>query len=114
WIGIAVRSCRIDVDEAHLHGAERLGELAFAPVALVPNPWALGAPLKFFRLPDVRATAGETERLEAHRFQSDVAGEDHQVGPGELAAVFLLDRPHQTARLVEVGVVRPAVERREA
>ncbi len=29
-------------------------------------------------------------------------------------AVLLLDRPQQTPRLVEIGVVRPAVERREA
>ena len=43
-----------------------------------------------------------------------VAGEDEQVGPGELLAVLLLDRPQQPARLVEAGVVRPAVERREA
>jgi hypothetical protein len=43
-----------------------------------------------------------------------VAGEDHQVGPGDLVAVFLLDRPQQAARLVEVAVVRPAVERRKA
>ena len=31
-----------------------------------------------------------------------------------LLAVFLLDRPQQATRLVEIGVVRPAVERREA
>jgi hypothetical protein len=46
--------------------------------------------------------------------QRDVAGEDHQVGPRDLAAVLLLDRPEQAARLVEVAVVGPAVERREA
>ena len=66
------------------------------------------------RLPDVLATAAETEGLEAHRFERDVAGEDHQVGPGNLAAIFLLDRPKEPARLVQADVVRPAVERREA
>ena len=40
--------------------------------------------------------------------------EDHQVGPGNLPAVLLLDRPQQATRLVEAHVVRPAVERREA
>ena len=40
--------------------------------------------------------------------------EDHKVGPGDFLAVFLLDRPQQAARLVEVRVVRPAIERREA
>ena len=56
----------------------------------------------------------ETEGLEAHRFQGDVAGQDHQVGPGDLPAVLLLDRPEQPARLVEVAVVGPAVEGRKA
>ena len=107
-IRLAVRPFRIDVDQAHLHGAERLRELAFAAVALVAEPGALGTPVELFGLPDVGAAAGEAERLEAHRFERDVAGEDHQVGPGDLAAVFLLDRPQQPARLVEVGVVRPA------
>jgi hypothetical protein len=49
----------------------------------------------------------------AHRLVGDVAGQDDQVGPAELVAVFLLDRPQQAARLVEVAVVRPGVERRE-
>ena len=51
---------------------------------------------------------------EAHRLQRDVAGEDQQVGPGDLLAVLLLDRPQQPAGLVEVRVVGPAVERGEA
>src|SRR5207247_8196227 len=52
----------------------------------------------------------EAESLEPHVFGSNVAGEDQQIGPGDLPAVLLLDRPKQPARLVEVGVVRPAVE----
>ena len=44
-IGIAVRAFRIDVDQAHLHGAERLGELALAAVALVAEPGAFRAPV---------------------------------------------------------------------
>src|SRR5436190_1088739 len=64
--------------------------------------------------PAISATAGEAECLEAHRFERDVAGENHQVGPGDFPAVLLLDRPQQPARLVEVRVVRPAVERGEA
>ena len=43
-----------------------------------------------------------------------VAGEDHQVGPRDLVAVLLLDRPQQATGLVEVAVVGPAVQRREA
>ena len=113
-IGLAVRPFRIDVDEAHLHGAERIGELALAAVALVAQPRAFRTPVELFRLPGVDAAAGEAEGLEAHRFERDVADQDVEVGPGDLAAVLLLDRPQQAARLVEVGVVRPAVERREA
>src|SRR5262249_38051044 len=59
-------------------------------------------------------TATETEGLESHRFEGDVAGQDHQVGPGNLAAILLLDRPEQATRLVQADVVRPTVERREA
>src|SRR3954453_5084980 len=113
-VGLAVRPLRIDVDEAHLHRAEGLRELAFAAVALVAEPRSFGTPKEFFRLPHVHAAASKTEGLEAHRFEGDVAGQNHQVGPGDLPAVFLLDRPQQTARLVEIGVVRPRVERREA
>jgi hypothetical protein len=65
-------------------------------------------------MPDVLAAEGEAEGLQAHRLIGDVAGQDDQVGPADLVAVLLLDRPEQAARLVEVGVVRPGVERREA
>ncbi len=110
-IGIAVGAFRIDVDQAHLHGGQRMGEIAFAAVALVTQPLALGAPIGVvLRLPHVRAPAAEAGGLEAHRFQRAIAGEDQQIGPGELAPIFLLDRPQQDARLVEIGVVRPAVE----
>jgi hypothetical protein len=34
--------------------------------------------------------SAETEGLETHRFQGDVTGEDHQVGPGNLPAYFRL------------------------
>jgi hypothetical protein len=113
-VRFAIRAFWIDVDEAHLHRAERLRELAFAAVAFVAEPRAFGTPEQLFRLPHIGAAAGETERLEAHRVEGDVAGENHQVGPGDFPAVLLLDRPQQPARLVEVRVVRPAIERREA
>ena len=78
------------------------------------EPGGLGTPVDvLIRLPDVLAPAAETERLEAHRLQGDVPREDHQVGPGNLPAVLLLDRPEQATRLVQADVVRPTVERRE-
>src|SRR5262249_49814595 len=89
-------------------------QLALAAVALVAEPAPFRAPIELLRLPGVGASAAEAEGLEAHRFERDVAREHEEVGPGELAAIFLLDRPKQPARLVEIGVVGPAVGRREA
>ncbi len=113
-VRVAVRALRVDVDEAHLHRSERVGQLAVAAVALVAQPRVLGTPEDLVGLPGVGAPEAEAERLEPHRLEGDVAGEDEEVGPRELAAVLLLDRPEQPARLVEAGVVGPAVERREA
>ena len=119
-IRVAVRTFRVHVDQAHLDRSQRVLELAVAGVTAAGlvagrQPGLLHAPVDIlFRLPDVFASAGETEGFETHRLQRDVAGEDHQVGPGDLATVLLLDRPEQAARLVEVAVVRPAVEGRKA
>src|SRR5690606_26713435 len=106
----------VDVDEAHLHGRQRVLELALALVALgVGKPLALVAPVYVeLGLPGVGAAATEAEGLEAHRLERDVAGEDEEVSPGDAVAVLLLDRPEQAAGLVEVDVVGPRVERREA
>ena len=101
-IRVAVRPLRVHVDQAHLHGAERTGELPVAAVALVAEPRVLRAPEDLVGLPDVLPPEAEAERLEPHRLQGEVAGEDDQVGPGDLPAVLLLDRPEQPARLVEV------------
>ncbi len=114
-IGVAVRALRVHVDQAHLGGRERTGELPVAAMALVAEPRALAAPVDVrLGLPDVGAAASEAEGPEAHGLERDRAGEDDQVRPGQLAAVLLLDRPEQATRLVEVAVVRPTVQRCEA
>ena len=113
-IGVGVGPLRVHVDQAHLHRAERGGEVPLAAVALVAEPRVLRAPEDLVGLPHVGAPEAEPERLEPHRLQRAVAREDDQVGPRDLPAVLLLDRPQQPARLVEVGVVGPAVERGEA
>ena len=114
-VGLAVRALGIDVDQAHLDGAERVGELAVAGVALVAEPFGFRTPVDvFLRFPDVGTAAGEAEGLEAHGLEGDVAGEDHEVSPGDLLAVLLLERPEEATGLVEIGVVRPAVQRGEA
>src|SRR5664280_3578606 len=96
--GLPLGPSRVHVDQAHLHGAERTGELPVAAVALVAEPGVLRPPEHLLGLPDVLTPEAEAERREAHRLHGDVAGEDEQVGPGELAPVLLLDRPEQAAR----------------
>ena len=114
-VGVAVRALGVDVDQAHLHRAERVGEFTVAAVALVLEPHPLGTPVHVvLGRPDVGATAAEAERLEPHRLERPVAREDQQVGPRDLLAVLLLDRPEQAAGLVEADVVGPTVQRGEA
>ena len=114
-IRVAVGAFRVHIDQAHLHRRQWIFQIALAAVALVIKPGFFHAPVNIeLRLPDVFATAGKTESLEAHGFQRHIAGEDHQVGPRDPAAVFLFDRPQKAAGFVEVAVIRPAVERSEA
>src|SRR3546814_15123552 len=63
---------------------------------------------------NILAPAAEAEHRPAHRFDRDVARQDQQIRPGKIAPVFLLDRPQQAPRLIQIGVVRPRIERREA
>jgi len=112
-VRLAVRAFRIHVDQAHLHGTQARVQLPLAAVALIAQPGAFRSPEQLFRLPGVGTATAETEGLEAHGLQRHVAGEHEQVGPGQLASVFLLDRPQQAPGLVQRSVVRPAVERRE-
>ena len=78
---------------------------------LESQPFFFIAPIDVnLRRPDIFAPTGETEGLEAHRLHGDVARENNEVGPGNFAAILLLDRPQQSARLVEVDVVGPAVD----
>ena len=138
-IGIAVRTFWVDVNQAHLHRGQRILQVAPVHVPIrrlvgheyrallvdalgtvgvafvASQPLGLAAPVDvLFRLPDVLTPAAKTEGLESHRFQRDVAREDHQVGPGDFPAVLLLDRPEQAPRLVQADIVRPTVERGEA
>ncbi len=112
-IGLSVGPFRVHVDETHLHRTKGIGQLTIAAVALVAEPGTLRSPVDVLGFPDIRAAAGEPEGLEPHRLEGDVAGQHDQVGPRELAAVLLLDRPEQPAGLVDVGVVGPAAEGRE-
>src|SRR6476620_4131587 len=76
------------------------------------KPFFFRAPVNILiRLPDVFAATGKAESFEAHRFESDVARKDQQIGPRNLSPVLLLDRPEQAASLVEADVVGPTVKR---
>ena len=113
-IRFAVGTFGVDIDQAHLHGSQRILQIAFAAVAFVAQPGVFVAPVDIFLgLPDVGASPAKTEGLETHRLQRHVARQNHQVSPGEFVAIFLFDGPEQAARLVEVDVVGPAVERRK-
>ena len=113
-IRVAVRALGVHVDQPHLHGTERTGQLPLAAVALVAEPRVLRSPEDLVGLPDVGPPEAEAERLETHRLEGAVPGEDQEIGPRDLAAVLLLDRPEQPAGLVEAGVVGPAIEGGEA
>ena len=118
-IRLAAGTFRVDVDETHLNRCKRVLQFAFGTLrivaVLVVKPGFFRTPVDvLFRLPHIAAAAGESEGLEAHRFERDIAGQDHKIRPGDLVAVFFcFDRPDQPAGLVKVDVVGPAVERRE-
>ena len=113
-VGLATGTFGVDVDQAHVVGAELLVEHAVAVMSFVSQPLLLNAPVSFVCFPRVWTAKSKAERLEAHRFKCAVAREDQEIGPGQLLAVLLLDRPEQASRLVKVGVVGPTVERGEA
>ena len=118
-IRIAVRAFRVDVDQTHLHGRQGVFQLPVAGITALGlvaggQPLGLGTPVDIvFRLPDILAPAAKAEGLEPHGFEGAVAGQDHQVRPGDPVAVFLLDGPQEPARLVQVAVIGPAVDRCE-
>ena len=138
-VGVAVGTFGVDVDETHLHRGQRILEVARVDVAIgivvghehaaifddafgavrvanvAAEPGGFGAPIDVvIRFPNILATAAEAEGFETHRFEGDVAREDHQVGPRNLAAILLLDRPEEPAGFVEADVVWPTVEWGEA
>ena len=83
-VRVAARPLRIHVDQAHVIGAERPLDFPLVGVALVSEPGVLGPPEDLLGLPEVRSPEAEAERLEPHRFIGNVAGEDDQIGPGDL------------------------------
>ncbi len=119
-IRLTVHALGVHIDQAHLHGGEGVfhgGRVLDALITAVTGgqPFLFRAPIGvFLGVPDIFAAKGEAKGFEAHGFIGHVACEQDQVGPAQLVAVFLFDRPEDAARLVEVAVVGPAVERGKA
>src|ERR1700747_946311 len=69
-IRLAFGAFRVDVNQTHGGGSERMFEIALAGVALVSTqPRGLGTPINvLIRFPNILTPAGETEGLEPHRF----------------------------------------------
>ena len=110
-IWLCVRAFRVDVDQSHLHSRQRCGEFTITCVTLVCQPFSFWAPVDvFFRLVDIGTSAAKAERFKPARLHRNVAGEDHQVSPGNLVSVLLLNRPKQAAGFVQIAIIWPAVE----
>ena len=110
----AGRAFGVHVDQAHLRGAHAFAQVALRVVAVTAQHLRFRAPVHQLGLPVIAAPAGKAEGLEAHVLHGHGAGQHHQIGPGDLPAIFLLQRPQQAPGLVQVGVVRPAVQRVKA
>ena len=114
-VRLAIRAFRVDVNQAHLHGGQRVFQNAVARVALVIQPSFFSAPIDIlFRFPDIHAPTAKAKRLQAHGFNGAIPGQDEHISPGNLVAVFLLHRPQQAARLVQIAVIGPGIFRRKA
>jgi len=119
-VRIALRPFGIDVDQPHLDRGERPFDHFEAVLGVdarlhaFVHPFIFATPIDVaFGFIDIDAAAAETEDRTAHAFDRHIAGQDEQIGPADLVAIFLLDRPKQAPRLVEIAVVGPAVERCE-
>jgi hypothetical protein len=125
WVTIAVGALRVDVDEAHMSSCKRLLQLASTGgkvgTAVVPDVITFGhegclstPEDALIRLPRIGPTSTKAEDREAELLEGRVAGQEDQVCPRDGFAILLLDGPQQAPCLVEVGIVRPAIERSEA
>ena len=65
-VRVAIGPFGIHVDEAHLHGAERIVEFAVTLVALVSEPRLFWSPVRGVRFPDVHPTTGEAKGRKPH------------------------------------------------
>ena len=93
-IGIAIRPFRIHIDQSHLHGRQRMRQIAITRITAIRQPVCFKTPVNiFFRCPYVWTTATVTKGFAAHRLDSDITCQNQKIGPANLLAIFLFDRP---------------------
>ena len=81
-VRVAIRPLWVHIDQAHLHGSQRVFQLPVASIALVIQPDILGSPINILlRLPDIGPTAAKAKGLQSHRIQRAVSSQHHQVCP---------------------------------
>src|SRR6185503_7482359 len=89
-------------------------KFTFAAITFVSKPRSFRTPEELLWLPRICTATAKTKCLEAHRLESHITYKNKKIGPGNPAPIFLFDGPQKSARLVQVGVVRPTVQRSEA
>ena len=98
-VRVPIRAFRIHVDQTHLNRGQRIFQVAITGIPAVRpvtggQPFPFRTPVNvFLGLENVLTAAGETKGLEAHGLKGHVASQDKQVGPGQLVAILLFDRP---------------------
>ena len=111
-IRLAIGAFGVDIDQAHLHGGQGALQLTVAAIAIITKPGLFVTPVDvFLRLPEIDTPAAKAKGLEAHGLEGTIPRENDEIGPGNPVAIFLLNRPEQASRLVEVAVVGPTVDR---
>ena len=96
-VRLSVHTFWVHIDQTHDHSRQRVLE-AFAVIRIgittIGQPLALGAPIGVFLWrPDVWTAIAEAKGFQTHGFIGHSARKDDQIGPAELVAVFLFDRP---------------------
>ena len=98
-VRVPIRAFRIHVDQPHLYRSQGVFQIAITGITAVRlvaggQPFPFRTPVNvFLGLENVLTTTGKTKGLEAHGLKGHVASQDKQVGPGQLVAILLFDRP---------------------
>ena len=110
-VGVAIGPFRIHIDETHLHCGQGVCQVTVTAVAFVAEPLGFLTPVDiFFWFPHIFPATGESKGFKSHGLDGAITGEDHEIRPGNLLAILLLERPEQASGLVQAGIIGPTVE----